>query len=139
MCYLRYFFVFFCFILSAPSFAESNRFEQVEQFVAAFNDHNAERMAQYVTEDVQWLSVNGDKITVETRGKESLVKAMSGYFTSCPSCQSRLEDFTVLGSRISVVEEASWRRNGELRSQKSLAIYEFSNNLIHRVYYFPAE
>jgi len=139
MCYLRYFFVFFCFILSAPSFAESNRFEQVEQFVAAFNDHNAERMAQYVTEDVQWLSVNGDKITVETSGKENLVKVMSGYFTSCPSCQSQLEDFTVLGSRVSVVEEASWRRNGELRSQKSLAVYEFSNNLIHRVYYFPAE
>ena len=139
MRYPYYFFVFFCFILSAPSFAESNRFEQVEQFVAAFNDHNAERMAQYVTEDVQWLSVNGDKITVETLGKESLVKAMSGYFTSCPSCQSQLEDFTVLGSRVSVVEEASWRRNGELRSQKSLAVYEFSNNLIHRVYYFPAE
>ena len=139
MCYLRYFFVFFCFILSAPSFAESNRFEQVEQFVAAFNDHNAERMAQYVTEDVQWLSVNGDKITVETSGKENLVAAMSGYFKSCPSCQSQLEDFTVLGSRISVVEEASWRGNGELRSQKSLAVYEFSNNLIHRVYYFPAE
>ena len=96
-------------------------------------------MAQYVTEDVQWLSVNGDKITIETSGKENLVAAMSGYFKSCPSCQSQLEDFTVLGSRVSVVEEASWRRNGELRSQKSLTVYEFSNNLIHRVYYFPAE
>ena len=131
--------VLFCLVLSVPSFADSNRVQQVEQFVAAFNDHNAERMAQYVTEDVQWLSVNGDKITIETSGKENLVAAMSGYFKSCPSCQSQLEDFTVLGSRVSVVEEASWRRNGELRSQKSLAVYEFSNNLIHRVYYFPAE
>jgi len=129
----------FCLVLSVPSFADSNRVQQVEQFVAAFNDHNAERMAQYVTEDVQWLSVNGDKITIETSGKENLVAAMSGYFKSCPSCQSQLEDFTVLGSRVSVVEEASWRRNGELRSQKSLTVYEFSNNLIHRVYYFPAE
>jgi len=131
--------VLFCLVLSVPSFADSNRVQQVEQFVAAFNDHNAERMAQYVTEDVQWLSVNGDKITIETSGKENLVAAMSGYFKSCPSCQSQLEDFTVLGSRVSVVEEASWRRNGELRSQKSLTVYEFSNNLIHRVYYFPAE
>ena len=140
MCYLRYFFVFFFFfILSAPSLAEASRLQQVERFVAAFNAHDAEKMAQYVTENVQWLSVNGDKITVETSGKENLVKVMSGYFTSCPSCQSQLEDFTVLGSRVSVVEEASWRRNGELRSQKSLAVYEFSNNLIHRVYYFPAE
>ena len=131
--------VLFCLVLSVPSFADSNRVQQVEQFVAAFNDHNAERMAQYVTEDVQWLSVNGDKITIETSGKENLVAAMSGYFKSCPSCQSQLEDFTVLGSRVSVVEEASWRRNGELRSQKSLAVYEFFDNLIHRVYYFPAE
>ena len=136
---LNYCLVLFCFVLSVPSVADSNRVEQVEQFVAAFNDHNAERMAQYVTEDVQWLSVNGDKITIETSGKENLVAAMSGYFKSCPSCQSQLEDFTVLGSRVSVVEEASWRRSGELRSQKSLTVYEFSNNLIHRVYYFPAE
>ncbi|MTJ00948.1 nuclear transport factor 2 family protein [Idiomarina piscisalsi] len=131
--------VLFCLVLSVPSVANSNRVEQVEQFVAAFNAQDAERMAQYVTEDVQWLSVNGDKITVETSGKDNLVTAMSGYFESCPSCQSQLANFTVLGSRLSVVEEASWRQKGKPRSQKSLAVYEFSNNLIHRVYYFPAE
>ena len=59
----------FCLVLSVPSFADSNRVQQVEQFVAAFNDHNAERMAQYVTEDVQWLSVNGDKITIKNESR----------------------------------------------------------------------
>ncbi|WP_290653160.1 nuclear transport factor 2 family protein [Idiomarina sp.] len=62
--------------------AETSRLQQVERFVAAFNAHDAEKMAQYVTEDVQWLSVSGDKISIETSGKENLVKAMSGYFVS---------------------------------------------------------
>jgi hypothetical protein len=96
-------------------------------------------MSQYVTDDMQWLSVNGDRVAVETSGKSELIKAMDGYFKSCASCQSELTDITVLGNRVSTVEEASWRQNGELRSQKSLAIYEFNNSLIRRVYYFPAE
>ena len=139
MRYFQYPVVLLCFILSAPSSAETRRIQQVEQFVAAFNAHDAEQMAKYVTEDVQWLSVNGDKITIETQGKENLVKAMNGYFASCPSCQSELQDFTVLGSRVSVVEQASWRRNGESHAQSSLAVYEFSSNLIRRVYYFPVD
>ena len=73
--------VLFCLVLSVPSFADSNRVQQVEQFVAAFNAHDAERMAQYVTKDVQWLFVSGDEITVETSGKDNLVTAMSGYLS----------------------------------------------------------
>ncbi|MGM7319144.1 nuclear transport factor 2 family protein [Idiomarina sp. ST10R2A5] len=132
-------FMLFCVVLSAPGLAASERSEQVKGFVAAFNAHNAELMSQYVTDDIQWLSVNGDRIAVETSGKTELIEAMDGYFKSCASCQSEVTDLTVLGNRVSTVEEASWRQNGELRSQKSLAIYEFNNSLIRRVYYFPAE
>jgi len=139
MRHLAYCFLFFCCVSSAPSLAASERSEQVKDFVAAYNAHDAELMSQYVTDDIQWLSVNGDKIAVETSGKTELIKVMSGYFESCASCQSKLTDITLLGNRVSTVEEASWRQNGELRSQKSLAIYEFNNSLIRRVYYFPAE
>lgn len=132
-------FMFFCVVSSAPGLAASERSEQVKGFVAAFNAHNAELMSQYVTDDIQWLSVNGDRVAVETSGKTELIEAMDGYFKSCASCQSEVTDLTVLGNRVSAVEEASWRQNGELRSQKSLAIYEFNNSLIRRVYYFPAE
>ncbi|RDX34413.1 nuclear transport factor 2 family protein [Idiomarina abyssalis] len=139
MRYLAYCFMFFCLFLSAPGLAASERSEQIKQFVAAFNAHDAELMSQYVTDDIQWLSVNGDRIAVETSGKTELIEAMDGYFKSCASCQSKVTDLTVLGNRVSTEEEASWRQNGELRSQKSLAIYEFNNSLIRRVYYFPAE
>ncbi|MGM0526587.1 MAG: nuclear transport factor 2 family protein [Pseudomonadota bacterium] len=139
MRHLAYCFLFFCCVSSAPSLAASERSEQVKDFVAAFNAHDAELMSQYVTDDIQWLSVNGDKIAVETSGKTKFIKVMSGYFKSCASCQSKLTDITVLANRVSTVEEANWRQNGELRSQKSLAVYEFNNSLIRRVYYFPAE
>ncbi|ASG64816.1 hypothetical protein CEW91_00980 [Idiomarina piscisalsi] len=139
MRHLAYCFMSFCFVFSTSGLAASERSEQVKQFVAAFNAHDAELMSQYVTDNIQWLSVNGDRIAVETSGKTELIKAMSGYFKSCPSCQSELTDITVLGNRVSTIEEASWRQKDQLRSQKSLAIYEFSNSLIRRVYYFPAE
>ena len=132
-------FMFFCLFLSTHSLAASERSEQIKAFVAAFNAHSAELMSQYVTDDIQWLSVNGDRIAVETSGKTELIEAMDKYFKSCASCQSEVTDLTVLGNRVSAVEEANWRQNGELRSQKSLAIYEFNNSLIRRVYYFPAE
>ncbi|RUO66973.1 nuclear transport factor 2 family protein [Idiomarina ramblicola] len=139
MRHLAYCFILLCFFVSTPSLADSERSERIKQFIAAFNAHDAELMSQYVTDDIQWLSVNGDRIVVETSGKSDLIKAMGEYFESCASCQSELADITVLGRRVSTIEEASWRQNGELRSQKSLAIYEFNNSLIRRVYYFPAE
>ena len=139
MRHLAYCVMLFCFVLSTHSLAASERSEQVKQFVAAFNAHDAELMSQYVTDDMQWLSVNCDRVAVETSGKSELIKAMDRYFKSCASCQSELTDITVLGNRVSTVEEASWRQNGELKSQKSLAVYEFNNSLIRRVYYFPAE
>ena len=82
-------------------------------------------MAQYVTEDVQWLFVNGDKITVETSGKDNLVTAMSGYFVLCPSCQSQLANFTVLGSRLSVVEEVALAPERQASFAESLPFMSF--------------
>ena len=67
------------------------------------------------------------------------VAAMDGYFAACASCRSELLDAQAYGSRVSVIEQASWRVNDEERSQSSIAVYEFTGDLIARVYYFPAE
>ena len=111
----------------------------VEQFIAAFNAQDPDRMAQYVTDDIQWLSVNGPQLSVETNGKTALLDSMSRYFKSCASCRSKLFTPIVLGHRVSVIEQASWEHNGERRSQKSLAVYELAGQAIRRVYYFPAD
>ena len=111
----------------------------VEDYVAAFNAQDSAAMARMVTDDVQWLSVNGDSVAVETAGREALVKAMDSYFASCASCRSKLVDVQVLGSRVSVIEEASWLAGDERRAQSSIAVYEFEGSLITRVYYFVSE
>ncbi|CAB0151371.1 hypothetical protein PSI9734_01760 [Pseudidiomarina piscicola] len=136
---MRYVLLLLMTLASASVQASPEPIKQVEAFMAAFNAHDSERMADYVTDDVQWLSVNGAEIAVETSGKQALLEAMKGYFESCSSCQSRLIKLSASGSRVSTIEEASWLRNGQRRAQQSIAIYEFSNHLIRRVYYFPAD
>lgn len=111
----------------------------VEAYVAAFNAQDSAAMARMVTDDVQWLSVQGTSVSVETTGRVALVKAMDSYFASCASCRSRLVDVQALGSRVSVIEEASWLAGDDRRAQSSIAVYEFKGSLITRVYYFVSE
>jgi hypothetical protein len=96
-------------------------------------------MAALVADDVDWLSISGDKVVVEARGKSALIARMEAYFISCPTCQSALSGTISTPDRISTVEIASWQGKSGPRSQRGLSVYEFSEGLIHRVYYFPVE
>ncbi len=111
----------------------------VEQFVAAFNAHDSKAMAALVADDIDWLSIADQKVAVEISGKGELIKSMDAYFKSCPSCRSSLSGVVSTSVRVSAVEIASWQGKDGLKSQKSLSVYEFSDALIRRVYYFPAE
>ncbi|WP_258808127.1 nuclear transport factor 2 family protein [Pseudidiomarina sp. CB1] len=139
---MRYFMmltVLFLIGLFSAQATEVDRAVMVEKYIEAFNAQDSEAMARMVTDDVQWLTVNGAMVSVETAGREALVKAMDSYFASCSSCRSKLVDVQVLGSRVSVIEEASWLAGDERRSQSSIAVYEFSDQRIARVYYFASE
>lgn len=131
--------VLLCMAMTAAHAHEVNRVALVEDYTAAFNAQDSAAMAQLVTDDVQWLTVDGASVSVETAGRAALVKAMESYFASCASCRSKLVDVQVLGSRVSVIEQASWLVDGERRSQSSLAVYEFAGSRIARVYYFVSE
>lgn len=96
-------------------------------------------MGTMVSDDVQWFSVAGEQLSIEVAGKAALVEAMGKYFTSCPTCRSRLEEVMASAERVSTVEVASWESRSGPRSQRSVAVYEFSGSLISAVYYFPAE
>jgi len=111
----------------------------VQSYVEAFNAHNVEAMLKMVTDDVQWLAIDGDKIITETGNKEELRKGMEGYFESCSTCKSNLMQVFSTGRRVSALEVASFETAQGTRKQQSISIYEFSGNLIYRVYYFSAE
>lgn len=118
--------------------AETNE-KIVRDYLSAFNERDVERMAGMVSEDVQWISINGDKLTVDADGRDALVASMRGYFTSPYAATSTLEWIQTTPSRASAFEKATWTAGESTRSQRSLSIYEFRDGLIARVYYHPAE
>lgn len=111
----------------------------VRKFEAAFNKHDVAAMAVLVTDDAQWLSVNGDKLSVETSGKAALETWLTGYFKSCPTCHSEFEDVRVSGSFVTTHERATWESKSGPKAQRSLSVYEVRGGLIRRVWYYPAE
>ena len=122
-----------------PSAQSTDHARLVEAFVAAFNARDIDAMLALAHDDVEWLSVDGAKVSVETAGKAALRKSMTAYFESCPTCRSGVEIKGGTANRLAVVETASWTAASGPRSQKSLAIYEFADGRIRRVFYYPAE
>jgi len=122
-----------------PRLAYAEQEKQVREFVEAFNARNIDAMLGVVDESVQWLSVDGAKVTIETEGKAALREVMGRYFRGCPTCKSSLEWVQSAGSRVTAMELASWSGKSGAKSQRSLSVYEFRNGKILRVYYFPAE
>ena len=112
--------------------------QRVRDYVAAFNEQNIDSMLSMATDDIQWLMVVGDKITVETQGKAQLRASMTAYFKSTKA-KSQLEWVQTTASRVAALERASWQGKSGPKSQASLSVYEFRGDLISRVYYYPAE
>jgi hypothetical protein len=125
--------------VSRPADTKADIETEVRQFVAAFNARNIESMLAIVDEKVQWLNVDGARVTIEVEGKNALREKMGRYFRSCPSCKSSLDWVRGSGSRVTAIERATWTGRSGLKSQRSLSVYEFRNGKILRVYYFPAE
>ena len=111
----------------------------ITSYVDHFNSRDLDALLALAHEDVEWLSVNGAEVTVETRGKEALRASLTSYFASCPSCRSTVEVYQSVGPYVSTVEHAEWKTGaGETKRQSSLAVYELADGLVRRVWYYPA-
>lgn len=95
-------------------------------------------MLSLVHPNVQWLSVMGDTVSVQTNGADELAESLLGYFESLPSSRSTVESMMQAGRFVSVWERAHWERDGESQSQSSLAVYEINDGAITRIWYYPA-
>ena len=111
----------------------------IRGLMEAYNAHDAAAMLEYVTGDVEWLSVAGAEISVEARGRANLAGGMIEYFAELPSARAEIERFLVAGSLVTVVERAYWKVEDAEHSQASLAVYELQDDKIRRVWYYPAE
>ncbi len=124
---------------AAQADAQASKAEVVRALVDAFNQQDVDAMTARLTEDVQWLSVNGTTVTVEIEGRSALATWMEGYFAACSSCRSEVISMVSSNNRVSVVEVASWIGSDGPQSQQAMAVYEFKGSLITRIYYFPEE
>jgi len=113
--------------------------QKVRDYVTAFNARAIDTMLGMVTDDIQWLTIIGDKVSVETQGKTQLRDGLAAYFKSTPTAASELEWVSATASRVAAMERVRWQVASGARSQAGLAVYEFRDGLIARVYYYPAE
>ncbi len=111
----------------------------VQKFVDAFNQHDPEAMMAMMAPNIQWLNVDGEKISSEGSSREGIGASMKKYFKSCPTCRSRLDGVVATPNRLTAVEVAQWKSGAASKEQRSVSVYEFAGPLISRVYYFPAE
>ena len=109
------------------------------QYIDDYNQGRLDAMLTVMTADIQWMSINSNKITTETKNKQQLAQALEPYFKGGNSSQSSLMHAFENGNFVSTLEKASWQSNGQMKSQCSIAIYEFDKNLIKNVWYHAAQ
>ena len=119
--------------------AQTNEETLVRQLVTAFNGRNISGMLALMDENVEWLTVEGSKVRMETSGKQALRDRMASYFVTCKSCKSSLDWIRKTGTRVLALERATWSTKTGFKSHASLSVYEFKNSKILRVYYFPSD
>jgi hypothetical protein len=123
---------------AVPALAQTVASDVVQSYVSAYNEHDVDKMQTLVTDDVRWMSINNDKITLESSGKKELAESMRSYFEGLPSTRARLTGVRSLGDFVTVIEESGWESKGEMKSQCAVSVYELKEGLILSVWYFAA-
>lgn len=114
-------------------------YDKVIAYVEAYNARDLEAMMALMHDDVQWLSIEGSEVAIFANGKQDLAAQMEGYFSSPNATRSKVGGNVVDGRFVSVREIASWTgKDGNPKSQSALAVYEFEDGLVRRVWYYPA-
>ena len=120
----------------APRVSQS---EIVAAYVDAYNARDIDAMLALMHDEVQWLSVEAESVSVFANGKADLAAQMREYIASTMVTTSEIDAGFVDGRFVAVREIARWNgQDGEPQEQSALAIYEIENGLVRRVWYYPA-
>lgn len=126
-----------CIQVETPEFVVPKTI--ISEHVRAFNAGDVAAMAKMQHPDIEWLSVSGSELSVEVSGRNELSNNMAEYFNSPTKVTGDLRDWSVNPPYVSVTETASWTaKDGTEKSQSSLTVYQLEDNLIRRVWYYPA-
>ncbi|WDI30942.1 nuclear transport factor 2 family protein [Hyphococcus flavus] len=145
---LRVFFILlFSFVVACSPDAERNapepalgdKVDVVTGLMAAFNDHDADKMREYWHSDVTWIELSGEQSSVVTSSASQLYGELVTYFEAYPSVEATLENISVNGNFVTATERPVWEEGGERQSQASIVVYEIIDGKVKRFWYFPPQ
>lgn len=119
----------------------------LQAYLAAFNAQDLDAMMELVSPHVEWVNHMKSGRTAKADGQSALRQQMADYFKAVPSVQMELEGLFTSGRIVSVRERATWsvtQTDGTKEvdvkfSSVSISIFETEENLIRRVWHFPAD
>jgi hypothetical protein len=69
-------------------------------------------MLELTTDDLRWMSVTNEQLSIDASSQGQLREAMSSYFASTPSARAEIRSITESGPFVHTVEEALWSSHG---------------------------
>lgn len=124
-----------CVMASRPATTQT---DLVRAYVEAYNVRDLQAMAARMHPEIEWLSIEGSRAEIYASGKDDLTQQMREYLATSDTI-SEIDNLVINGAFVSVRETARWiAADGTPKAQSSLAVYEFEDDLIRRVWYFPA-
>lgn len=131
---------FFAPAAPPPEPAETTEVEVVRRAIAAFNAHDADAFAALCAEDVKWLGIAGDSLSVDGAGRESIREWLAGHFESLPEVRSEVSGLAQAGAHVAFHERVTWTAgDGSPSVQSALGVYEIRDGAFRRAWYFPSE
>lgn len=113
--------------------------QTVRAFTDAYNDGDLDGMMALAANDIVWLDVNGDELSIATRNADELRAAMTSFFAGDATPKSAVAILTSHGQFVTTLERAYYTVDGKETSQASFAVYELKADKIRRVWYYPAQ
>ena len=112
----------------------------VSTYIEAYNAGDVDAMSALMHPHIQWIAVENGKSEVVGDGREALVEQMTDYLSSPMETRSSIGKVIENGRFLTTRETAHWKDStGADKAQSSIAVYEFEDGLIRRVWYFPAQ
>ncbi|MEM9600500.1 MAG: nuclear transport factor 2 family protein [Pseudomonadota bacterium] len=112
----------------------------IEAHAQAFNAGDIDAMSSYQHPDIEWFNVSEATLFIEVKGRDALTDMMREYIASSPGTVGSLRDWSINGDFVAVTETAHWTDSeGNAKDQSALTVYQLEDDLIRRVWYYPAK
>lgn len=129
-----------CLLTGCSPAVDADAHPMITAYSDAYNAKDLESMQALMHPDIEWLSIVGNDIELAVSGKDALSEAVTSFFEDPNMATGTHEGWSLNGDHVAVTETAHWTdKEGQARQQSALTVYQFENNLIRRVYYYPAK